>query len=204
MFNNLCLFIRYHWCTSAIFEAWFWYWRMLCQRFALCTLLLRFTYSVQKFVLIKNLKFLPISEKPMSKLLFYYLPICIIFTMNAVFSILTAMDIRRAQRDVNSLFLPLKVDCNQNQTNLDTTKYNYALYLRLFIVCGITWSVDALAFISPDGIFFYMTDICNSLHGLFIFILFIMKPRVLRLIKNRFAIFKSWLRSLEFYRFFHL
>lgn len=127
----------------------------------------------------------------MSKFLFYYLPICIIFTMNVVFSILTAMDIRRAQRDVNSLFLPLKVDCNQNQTNLDTTKYNYALYLRLFIVCGITWSVDALAFISPDGIFFYMTDICNSLHGLFIFILFIMKPRVLRLIKNRFAIFKS-------------
>lgn len=107
--------------------------------------------------------------------------------MNVVFSILTAMEIRRAQRDVESLFSSLKMDCNRNQTNLDTKKYSYFMYLRLFFLTGITFSVDAIAFISPDGIFFYLTDICNSLHGLFIFILFIMKPRVLRLIKNRLA-----------------
>lgn len=128
----------------------------------------------------------------MSKFLFYYFPILIIFTMNIVFSILTAMEIRRAQRHVDSLFSPLR-----NQTNSDSTNYNFTLYLRLFIVTGITWSVDAVAFISPDGIFFYLTDICNSLQGVFIFILFILKPRVLRLIKNRFAILFILLHLLK-------
>lgn len=107
--------------------------------------------------------------------------------MNVLLSILTAMKIRQAKRDVDSLLM----DFTRQQTNLEATRYNFALYLRLFIVTGITWSADAIAFISPDSVFFYLADICNSLHGLFIFILFVMKPRVLRLIKKRFVRFSA-------------
>lgn len=113
--------------------------------------------------------------------------------MNIVFTILTAIEIRRAQRQVDRLFSPIR-----HQTNSSTTNYNYTLYLRLFIMTGITWSVDALAFIAPDGVFFYLTDICNSLHGIFIFILFTMKPRVVRLIKNRFVILFDLMRFIDF------
>lgn len=116
--------------------------------------------------------------------------------MNVLFAILSAVEIRRAQRDVDSLLM----DFNRNR--LDATRYNYALYLRLFIVTGFTWSVDGIAFISPDAIFFYLADICNSLHGVFIFILFIMKPRVLRLIKDRLAIF--FLFCFVFRLIFHI
>lgn len=126
--------------------------------------------------------FLSISEDSLSTFLFYYLPICIIFTANILLSILTAIKIYRAKHDVDTLLMGF----NRNQANLETIRNNFALYLRLFFVTGITWSADAIAFISPDSICFYLTDICNSLHGVFIFILFVMKPSVLRLIKKRF------------------
>lgn len=54
---------------------------------------------------------------------------------------------------------------------------------------GVTWSMDAIAFISPNNVVFLIADICNALQGVFIFILFVMKRRVLDLIQQRFASF---------------
>lgn len=174
-FSHFCLFIWHHRDDSKLFKTRLWHWTLFPQWFVVFV-------PLDAQYIISSSKNIPFSETPLSKFLFYYLPICVIYTMNVVFSILTAMEIRRAHRHVDSLFSPLR-----NQTNLDTTSYNFTLYLRLFIVTGISWSVDAFAFIHHDSIFFYLTDICNSLQGVFIFILFIMKPRVLRLIKNRFV-----------------
>lgn len=113
------------------------------------------------------------------------MPICILYAVNIAFFTLTALKIRRVQREVKSCFLASRVDSTKHQDNFDNAKYNYTLYLRLFILTGMTWSVDSLAFISQDHLIFLVTDICNSLHGVFIFVLFIMKRRVFSLIKDR-------------------
>lgn len=71
--------------------------------------------------------------------------------------------------------------------------FRFLLYLRLFIVMGILWTMEVISFlISPEHPIFYFTDFLNTLHGVFIFILFILKRRVLILIKERFVLFRSF------------
>lgn len=53
---------------------------------------------------------------------------------------------------------------------------------------GVTWSMEIISFlISPQSNFFLLTDICNTIQGVLIFVLFVMKRRVMRLIKKRFV-----------------
>lgn len=64
--------------------------------------------------------------------------------------------------------------------------FSFILYLRLFLVMGVAWSMEVISLMSNSPIFL-LTDICNTLQGVFIFILFVMTRRVLRLIKERFV-----------------
>lgn len=62
------------------------------------------------------------------------------------------------------------------------------LFLRLFIVMGVTWSMEVISWaIGPESNFFYLTDICNTVQGVIIFVLFVLKRHVFRLIKKRFV-----------------
>lgn len=72
--------------------------------------------------------------------------------------------------------------------------FSFTLYLRLFIVMGVTWSMEAISFfISAESDFFLLTDICNTIQGVLIFVLFVMKRRIFRLIKKRFVYMSnSW------------
>lgn len=70
--------------------------------------------------------------------------------------------------------------------------FSFTMYLRLFIVMGVTWSMEGISFlISPENDLFLLTDICNTSQGVLIFVLFVMKRRVLRLIKKRFVFISS-------------
>lgn len=65
---------------------------------------------------------------------------------------------------------------------------SFTLYLRLFIVMGVSWSMEIVSFlISAQSNVFLLTDICNTIQGVLIFVLFVLKRRVLRLIKKRFV-----------------
>lgn len=53
---------------------------------------------------------------------------------------------------------------------------------------GVTWSMEAVSWmIAPESKFFYLTDICNTIQGVVIFVLFVLKKRVLRLMRKRFV-----------------
>lgn len=53
---------------------------------------------------------------------------------------------------------------------------------------GVTWSMEPLSWaISPESKYFILTDICNTLQGVLIFVLFVLKRHVFRLIKKRFV-----------------
>lgn len=136
------------------------------------------------------------------------MPIGIIFITNIVFFILTAMKIVQVQKEMNyfhsaqdengkhqsrfnhkkcrfEILSFIQLICNSFLVNFSVC--SFSLYMRLLIVMGVTWSVDAIAFVSPDNVFFLISDICNALQGAFIFSLFVLKPRVLNLIQQRFV-----------------
>ena len=62
----------------------------------------------------------------------------------------------------------------------------FSLYLRLFIVMGVTWLAEVISFaLNLPEEYSYVTDVLNSLHGFFIFFLFVWKPKVRKLIVKR-------------------
>lgn len=62
------------------------------------------------------------------------------------------------------------------------------MFLRLFIVMGITWLMESISFLfDPAGWVFIVTDVLNCCQGLVIFLLFVMKPKVKKLLLKRFV-----------------
>lgn len=61
------------------------------------------------------------------------------------------------------------------------------LYLKLFIVMGVNWSAEIISFafdFAPEYLW-YVTDIGNTLQGVLIFLIFVCKKRVLRLLNKK-------------------
>ncbi|XP_073836876.1 G-protein coupled receptor Mth2-like [Musca autumnalis] len=69
-------------------------------------------------------------------------------------------------------------------------KENGVVILRLFIVMGVSWLMDIISFCfrnykAADYLFF-ITDFCNAIQGVLIFILFVLKRNVLEAIRKSF------------------
>lgn len=81
--------------------------------------------------------------------------------------------------------------------------------MRLFIIMGVSWIMEAIVYLAEDphnkdtNMFVIIMDVWNLLQGLVIFILFVMKRRVLNLIKKRFAL-KQILYKILFCSLNHL
>ncbi|KAB7502979.1 G-protein coupled receptor Mth2, partial [Armadillidium nasatum] len=54
------------------------------------------------------------------------------------------------------------------------------LYLKLFLIMGITWIFEISAFVDGSCEFWIVTDIVNSLRGFFIFIIYVCKRDVIK------------------------
>lgn len=58
--------------------------------------------------------------------------------------------------------------------------------MRLFVVMGVQWLTETMSWLlDPNGLIFYITDVLNTVTGLLIFILFVLKPKVLKLLLKR-------------------
>ncbi|XP_043522793.1 G-protein coupled receptor Mth2-like isoform X1 [Frieseomelitta varia] len=71
----------------------------------------------------------------------------------------------------------------------DDNKQWFNLYLKLFIVMGINWSMEIVSWLcdnSPAYIW-YLTDLTNTLQGVIIFLIFVWKDKVKRLLLKRFG-----------------
>lgn len=65
----------------------------------------------------------------------------------------------------------------------------FNLYLKLFIVMGINWSMEIISWLckgTPEYVW-YVTDLANTLQGVIIFIIFVWKPKIKRLLLQRFG-----------------
>ncbi|KAM7356226.1 uncharacterized protein ACRADG_002030 [Cochliomyia hominivorax] len=67
---------------------------------------------------------------------------------------------------------------------------NAIVILRLFLIMGVSWLFDILSFCMRDykswDILFLLTDLANGIQGILIFSLFVLKPKILRLLRRLF------------------
>lgn len=112
----------------------------------------------------------------------------IIFTMNVIFFVLTAIHCNRVKSEIHRM-----------QTNDDTKdnhkrrffadKARMLMNLKLFSVMGISWLLELLTSIYKEPVqLWWITDFVNVMQGLFVFLIFVFKRNVLTAIKKRLGI----------------
>nr|XP_016928141.2 probable G-protein coupled receptor Mth-like 3 [Drosophila suzukii]XP_036669614.1 probable G-protein coupled receptor Mth-like 3 [Drosophila suzukii] len=108
-------------------------------------------------------------------LLYFYGPMVLLIVFNTAMFILTALSIMGVKKNVR-----------KNKVNSD--KQIYTLYLRLFILMGLTWIFEIISYsVRKNTVWakrFQVADYLNWSQGIIIFVLFILKPSTLKLLKN--------------------
>ncbi|CAF4933006.1 unnamed protein product [Pieris macdunnoughi] len=118
-----------------------------------------------------------------SKLIYLYGPMVILCVANLVFFILTALKIREIKEQ--TAVLKSRESATHDKHNKD--KQRLLLYVKLFIVMGINWVLEVISALYPKANSIWkFTDAYNVLVGLIIFILFVCKKKIFRLLKNRY------------------
>ncbi|XP_026327097.1 G-protein coupled receptor Mth2-like isoform X2 [Hyposmocoma kahamanoa] len=118
-----------------------------------------------------------------SRLLYLYLPMLLLCVANLVFFILTAVKIAQIKHQTS--VLKSKESSMHDQHRND--KQRLTLYIKLFIVMGVNWILEVVSALYPQHahIWRYM-DAYNVLIGLIIFIIFVCKRKIFRLMKKRY------------------
>ncbi|XP_063973107.1 G-protein coupled receptor Mth2-like isoform X3 [Diachasmimorpha longicaudata] len=119
-----------------------------------------------------------------SKAVYFYGPMGVTVVCNIVLFISTALKILQHKRDTET---QLKgIDSRRHDDN----KQWFNLYLKLFIVMGINWSMEIISWLlnkdTPQYVW-YLTDLANTLQGVIIFIIFVWKDKIRRLLMKRFG-----------------
>ncbi|KAL5291457.1 hypothetical protein ACFFRR_010700 [Megaselia abdita] len=121
-----------------------------------------------------------------SALLYFFGPIMIIISVNVVLFILTSLKIHSVQREMAKITAK-----DDSRKNLNNEKDRFGLFLRLFIVMGVTWMMEIISYMVGDqsqyAKLFYLSDICNAVQGFIIFALFVLKKKVKDLMTKRFS-----------------
>lgn len=114
--------------------------------------------------------------------IYVYLPISIIMVTNIVLYSITAYKIWRVQKETSVI----RHGDSQKHSKLEADTDRFFLYLRLFIIMGATWCMESISWVFDNNIVFYVSDFLNCVQGFIIFILFVWKPKVKKLIIKRY------------------
>ncbi|XP_066587466.1 G-protein coupled receptor Mth2-like [Prorops nasuta] len=118
-----------------------------------------------------------------AKAIYFYGPMGITVICNICLFISTAIKIGKHKKDTAH---HLK---SSESRRHDDNKQWFNLYLKLFIVMGINWSMEIISWLckgEPPYIW-YITDLANSLQGLIIFVIFVWKDKIKRLLLKKFG-----------------
>ncbi|XP_003703117.2 putative G-protein coupled receptor Mth-like 3 isoform X2 [Megachile rotundata] len=116
-----------------------------------------------------------------AKAIYFYGPMGVTVVCNICLFISTALKIVRHKKDTAH---HLK---GTDSRRHDDNKQWFNLYLKLFIVMGINWSMEIVSWLcnnSPAYIW-YLTDLTNTLQGVIIFLIFVWKDKIRRLLLKR-------------------
>ncbi|XP_068085479.1 probable G-protein coupled receptor Mth-like 1 isoform X2 [Anabrus simplex] len=117
--------------------------------------------------------------------LYYFVgPIAFLLVCNIALFLFTAIRIRQLKNETKIL---QRKDSKRHDDD-DNNRQRFNLYLKLFLVMGVNWIMEIISWFAggPDYLW-YVTDIGNTLQGVLIFIIFVWKDRVRRLLMERFC-----------------
>ncbi|XP_076245702.1 G-protein coupled receptor Mth2 isoform X1 [Calliopsis andreniformis] len=117
----------------------------------------------------------------MATAIYFYAPMGVTVICNICLFISTAIKIMQHKKDTAH---HLKgVDSKRHDDN----KQWFNLYLKLFIVMGINWSMEIISFLFHDSppYIWYFTDLANTLQGVIIFLIFVWKDKIKQLLLKR-------------------
>lgn len=74
--------------------------------------------------------------------------------------------------------------------------YRFCVLFNLFIVMGVSWTAEVISFAIEGSVYkWFIADITNSMTGVFIFFIFIYKPRIWKLLGQKFPGLKRLIRG---------
>ncbi|XP_032290197.1 G-protein coupled receptor Mth isoform X1 [Drosophila virilis] len=119
-----------------------------------------------------------------SALLYFHGPMALQILFNIIMFILTAIRILEVKRDLQNVAAH-----GEREQRLNSERQTYTLFMRLFVIMGVTWTFEIFAYFAQnqkilEKIFSFF-DYINCAQGVIIFIMFVLKSSVLRLISNR-------------------
>ncbi|XP_055605584.1 G-protein coupled receptor Mth2-like [Uranotaenia lowii] len=127
-----------------------------------------------------------LKENKYVEFFYLYLPMLLLVFANVIFFAVTAIRIARIQRETSVV---VRRGESKRHSKLDNDRDRFGLYMRLFIVMGVTWSLEVISWaVDNIGWMFYVSDVCNCIQGFLIFMLFVWKQKVKRLIYKKFGI----------------
>ncbi|XP_023217774.1 G-protein coupled receptor Mth2-like [Centruroides sculpturatus] len=100
-------------------------------------------------------------------LIYMSIPIGIILFSNIVMFILTTKTL-------------VQIDNMTQKFQLRQNKIQFKLYLKLFLIMGLSWMTDFIPSMFDNCHIYLITDTFNALHGLFLFLIFICKKKILK------------------------
>ncbi|XP_061383722.1 G-protein coupled receptor Mth2-like isoform X5 [Danaus plexippus] len=124
-----------------------------------------------------------------SKLIYLYGPMVILWFANLIFFILTAVKITQIKKQTSVLKSRESATHDRQNTERQSLYYfsRLFLYAKLFVVMGVNWLLEVISALYPKADEFWrFTDAYNVLIGLIIFIIFVCKRKIFRLMKKRY------------------
>ncbi|KAH8390678.1 hypothetical protein KR215_009799, partial [Drosophila sulfurigaster] len=118
-----------------------------------------------------------------SAMIYYFGIITLQLIFNLIMFTLTAIRIVQLKKELIGQTLP-----EDRAKHVYLNKQTFGMFVRLFVLMGIVWFFEIFSYLSTNhasNAFFSLFDYVNCGQGIIIFILFVLKRSVLKLIWNR-------------------
>ncbi|XP_034480800.1 G-protein coupled receptor Mth-like [Drosophila innubila] len=119
-----------------------------------------------------------------SAMIYFYGPMSLQIIFNLIMFVLTAVCILKVMEEFQTI-----VARQERQQRLKSDKKTYSLFVRLFVIMGVTWTFEIFSYLSQSNAIlekiFIFFDYINLAQGVIIFIMFVLKRSVFKLISDR-------------------
>ncbi|XP_072949451.1 G-protein coupled receptor Mth2-like [Epargyreus clarus] len=118
-----------------------------------------------------------------AKLLYFFVPMLILIICNWMFFLMTAFNIWRLHRAT----AVLDTTAAGTPTAHRSQKQRFFIYLKLSVVMGVSWILEAISSLKPELGIWYISDWYNALIGVSIFLIFVCKRKIYNQLKERLS-----------------